>query len=184
MELSDFAPLVAELRWHLDTLFGPLFWAPCTVRAMSSSLESFSQHVLSALQSQQSQILQALNVHSYDIYQKLSVIQGDVESLRNETMSQQNAFRSAFDIVTARLDEILRISQNPRHNLPATAPPQNKGTNVDHRMLDAINTRMESTEKRLGKSMGDVTMKVQAVEQIVAEIFETVKNPRASCKLD
>jgi TolA-binding protein len=152
---------------------------------MSGSLETFSRHILNVLQAQQSQILQALNVHSYDIHQKLSAIQGDVESLRNETLSQQNAFRSAFDIVAARLDDIQQISQTPRPAPPAIMPPPNKGAIEDHRMLlEAINTRMEATEGRLGKSMGDVAKKVLAVEHNVAKIFETVKDPRASCELD
>lgn len=151
---------------------------------MSSSLESFSRHIHNVLQAQQSQILQALNVHSYDIHQKLSAIQDDVEALRNETMSQQNAFRSAFDIVAARLDDIQQISQPPRPAPTAIMSAPNTGAIEDHRiLLDAINARMESTENRLGKSMGDVAKKVVAVDHNVAEIFETVKNPHASCKL-
>lgn len=149
------------------------------------SLETFSRHIHNALQAQQSHILQALDVHSYDIHQKLSAIQCDVESLRNETLSQQNAFRSAFDIVAVRLDEIQRISQTPRPTPLAIAPATHKGAMEDHRiLLDAINTRIESTENRLGKSMGDVAKKILAVEHNVAEIVETVKNPHASCTLD
>lgn len=152
---------------------------------MSASLETFSRHILNVLQAQHSQILQALNVHSYDIHQKLSAIQGDVESLRNETSSQQNAFRSAFNIVAARLDEIQVFSQTPRPVPPAIMPAPTKGAIEDYRMLlDAINTRMKSTEDRLGNSMGDVAKKVLVVEHNVAEVFEAVKNPHASCRLD
>lgn len=150
---------------------------------MSGSLEAFSRQIHNVLRTQQSQILQALNVQAYDIHQKLSAIQEDVESLRNDTLSQQNAFRSAFDIVAARLDEIQRISQTARPAPLAITPAPNKGTNEDHRiLLDTINSRTELAEKRLGKSMEDVAKKVQAVEQSVAKIFETVKNPNAACK--
>jgi TolA-binding protein len=156
-----------------------------TARIMSGSLESFSRQLLNVLHTQQSQILQALNVNTYEIHQKLSAIQGDVESLRNETLSQQNAFRSAFDIVAVRLDEIQRISQPPRPAPPPIMPAPNRGSNEDPRiLLDAINTRMDLAEKRLGKSMEDVTKRVQAVEQSVADISKTIKDPRASCKPD
>ena len=152
---------------------------------MSGSLEAISRQIHNALHAQQTQILQALNVQAYDVHQKLSAIQGEVESLRNETLSQQNAFRSAFDIVAARLDDIQRISQTPRPAPLAIAPAPNKGPNEDHRiLLDTINDRMELAEKRLGKSMGDIAMKVQAVENSVTKIFETVKDPRAACKSD
>lgn len=150
---------------------------------MTGSLDSFSRQIHNVLRAQQSQILQALDAHSYDIHQKLSGIQRDVESLRNETLSQQNAFRSAFDIVAARLDEIQWVSQTARPTI--LAPPPNKDTNEDHRIQpDSINNRMELAEKRLGKSMGDVAKTVTAVEQSVAEILKTVKDPHGSCKYD
>lgn len=173
--------------YALGTLFGTLSVgdSPLAAPRMSGSLETFSRHINNVLQAQQAHILQALNVHSCDIHQKLSAIHCDVESLRNETLSQQNAFRSAFDIVAARLDEIQQISQAPRPTPLAITAAPHKGAMEDHRvLLDAINTRMESTENRLGKTMGDVAKKVMMVEHNVAEIFETVKNPRATCTLN
>jgi len=184
MILSDCAVSSAEPRFcHPDALFGFLFVRVFQLSSMSGSLESFSRQIHQALHAQQSQVLKALNAHSYDIHQRLSAIQGDVESLRNETSSQQNAFRNAFDIVSARLDEIQRISQTSRPTPLPSMPAPTRGTKEDHRiLLDNINTRIELAEKRLGKSMGDIATKVRAVEQGVAEIFETVKVPHASCK--
>ena len=167
-----------------DALFGLPVFSSCNCPHMSGSLEAFSRQIHNVLRAQQAQILQALNVQAFDIHQKLSAIQGDLESLRNETLSQQNAFRSAFDIVAARLDEIQQISQIPRATQLDTPAP-GKGANEDHRILqDTINNRMELAEKRLGKSMEDVAKEVQTVEHTVAKIFSTVNDPHAACTLD